>query len=331
MTASDRPDARTVSGCLIHTGAVGDLILALPIVASLRDHLRRIRPDSTVEIEVLGHAARASVAVGRAGVDAVTSLEHLPMHTMFAETGPADPSCSAYFARFELIANMAASEDATFTRRLREIAPGLVITIDPMPRSATRHVTEGWFDDLRAAGISPSSEPPRIVFADDERRRARRRLWDIANEDDAPIVLLHPGSGGRGKCWPVEQFAGLAEAVRQDGLQPIFMLGPVESDLHGEALVTQLDVVAPVLVESDLVQAAAAIAAADAHVGNDAGMTHVAAAVGTPTTAIFGSTDPVVWRPLGDHVTVIFGRPTGTFDGITVASVRRAIVASVGV
>ncbi len=330
MTALDGSGAQTVSGCLTHTGAVGDFILSLVIVASLREHLRSLRPDAAIEIEVLGHADRASVAVGRAGVDAVTSLERLPVHTMFGEAGPVNPSCSAYFARFELIVNMAAPEDAAFTQHLCETTPGRVVTIDPTPRSVTRHVTEGWLEDLRAAGITPSLEPPRIVFADEERRRARRRLCDTAREDDAPIILLHPGSGGRRKCWPVEQFAGLGEALRRDGLRPIFMLGPVESDLHGEALASHLDAVAPVLAESDLIQAAGTIAAADAYVGNDAGMTHVAAAAGTPTTAIFGPTDPIVWRPLGEHVTVIRGRPAGTFDGITVASVRGAIVASVG-
>jgi heptosyltransferase-2 len=64
-------------------------------------------------------------------------------------------------------------------------------------------------------------------------------------------------------------------------------------------------------------------------VGHDTGVTHLAAAVKTPTVALFGPTDPDVWRPLGDHVEIIRGEG-GRIDAISVATVvertRRAKV-----
>jgi len=42
-----------------------------------------------------------------------------------------------------------------------------------------------------------------------------------------------------------------------------------------------------------------------AFIGNDAGVTHLAAALGVPTLAIFGPTEPARWAPLGRHVRVV--------------------------
>ena len=101
-------------------------------------------------------------------------------------------------------------------------------------------------------------------------------------------------------------------------------MGPVEVERYGRDLAS----IAPALVDEELVTASAVIAAADAYVGNDAGMTHVAAATGVPTVALFGPTNPIVWRPLGDHVTVLTGRTPGTFDGVTVRRVHHTVLRS---
>lgn len=319
MTTRERTDAGSISTCLIHTGAIGDFILALRIVASLRAQW------PTAEIHVLGHETIASLAVGRGPVDVVTSIERVRLHTMFSEDGPVDSSCRNYFQPFRVIVNMATAGDRTFDRRLREISRARIVTIDPHPRGRDRHVTEGWLDDLRAAGVTPSPEPPTLAFTNDERRQGRRRLQATTGSDDGPFVVLHPGSGGRKKCWPVDEFVGLAEALAPSGVRPVFMLGPVELDLHGEATSDRLMPTAPVLVEPDLVAAATVAAAADVYVGNDAGMTHVAAAAGTPTVAVFGATDPTIWQPLGDRVIVVSGDSPGTFDGVTGQRVHVAV------
>ena len=50
------------------------------------------------------------------------------------------------------------------------------------------------------------------------------------------------------------------------------------------------------------------ISAADGFVGNDSGITHLAAALGIPAIALFGPTDPAVWGPRGENVLVIRSR-----------------------
>jgi ADP-heptose:LPS heptosyltransferase len=67
----------------------------------------------------------------------------------------------------------------------------------------------------------------------------------------------------------------------------------------------------------------AILARAGLYVGNDSGITHLAAAWGAPTLALFGPTDPAVWAPLGPRVTSLRSRD-GRMDGLAVAEVAAA-------
>ena len=86
-----------------------------------------------------------------------------------------------------------------------------------------------------------------------------------------------------------------------------------------------------VLADLALEKLAGVLALADAYLGNDSGVTHLAAAVRygsprrpTPTVALFGPSDPRVWGPRGRHV-VIIRSPDGRMEGITTERVRAAI------
>jgi ADP-heptose:LPS heptosyltransferase len=62
---------------------------------------------------------------------------------------------------------------------------------------------------------------------------------------------------------------------------------------------------------ADLYELACRLATARVYIGNDSGITHLAAAVGTPVVAVFGPTDPSIWAPRGDQIRVI-AKPTLT-------------------
>ncbi len=112
---------------------------------------------------------------------------------------------------------------------------------------------------------------------------------------NGPIVV-HPGSGGRDKCWPMEHFRELIDQLPGD--VPM-ICGEVEGKLPGARFCATLDELAGVLETARL------------FVGNDAGPTHLAAAMGVPTVALFGPTDPQRWAPIGPAVTVLAPvRPT---------------------
>jgi hypothetical protein len=142
-----------------------------------------------------------------------------------------------------------------------------VVHMDPFPRDSQLHGAEHL---LRGLGL-PSPDLP--------------DLW----EGKAGIIL-HPGSGSPSKVWP--RFAELAATMPGARI----LLGPCESSLN---------VSNPALSGLSLLEVAEELRHCRLFVGNDSGITHIAAYWGTPTVALFGPTDPAVWGPVGRRVQVV--------------------------
>ena len=119
------------------------------------------------------------------------------------------------------------------------------------------------------------------------------------------VAVLHAGSGSTKKNWPLDRFREIARRLRSDaGRQVVWLSGPAEQDRGTLASLGPEEIV---LADLSLEQVAAVLALADVYVGNDSGITHIAAAVrrpggrATPTVALFGPTDPQIWGPQGPH------------------------------
>ena len=104
-------------------------------------------------------------------------------------------------------------------------------------------------------------------------------------------AVIHPFSGSSRKNWPLEQFRALAEELPF----PVQWSAGPQEQLEGAVRF------------ENLYELARWLAAARLYVGNDSGITHLAAAVGVPVVAIFGPTDPAIWAPRGAHVRVLAG------------------------
>ncbi len=116
-------------------------------------------------------------------------------------------------------------------------------------------------------------------------------------------AVLHPFSGSPRKNWPLARFEELARALAAEM--------PVEwAARPGELRFQSLD---------DLGRW---LAGARVYIGNDTGVTHLAAAAGVPTLALFGPTDPRVWAPRGARVRVI---AAPTLEHIDVPATLRAV------
>jgi len=121
---------------------------------------------------------------------------------------------------------------------------------------------------------------------------------------DGAFLAIHPFSGSSGKNWPLERFRELAE---HSPLPVRWIAGP-EEDLPGAVRFDSL---------WDLAQW---LAGAGLYIGNDSGITHLAAAAGVPVVALFGPTDPEVWAPRGVDVRVLRA-PNGSMESLAVDQV----------
>ena len=113
-------------------------------------------------------------------------------------------------------------------------------------------------------------------------------------------VVLHPGSGSIKKNAPLELFVELYLSLERLGKKPLFVLG--EAELHLEEHLKGFETYR---VE-DIVKFAKLLKRSKAFVGNDSGFTHLAGYLGVPTIALFGPTDPTVWKPIGPYVEVLY-------------------------
>jgi ADP-heptose:LPS heptosyltransferase len=136
------------------------------------------------------------------------------------------------------------------------------------------------------------------------------------------FLAVHPGSGSRSKSWPADRFSRLVHALGA----PRFLL--VEGPADAEAAATLRAAHAGALVARGLTPRVlgAVLARAGAFVGNDSGVSHLAAAWGAPTVALFGPTDPAVWSPVGPRVKAVRS-PHAGMDGIEVDAVVAAVAA----
>jgi heptosyltransferase III len=107
-------------------------------------------------------------------------------------------------------------------------------------------------------------------------------------------VIIHPFSGSPRKNWPMERYRELADSLSET--VPVEWCAGPEDNLPGASIRI-----------ADLYELACRLAGAGVYVGNDSGIAHLAAAVGTSVVVLFGPTDPLVWAPRGEDVRVVRG------------------------
>jgi hypothetical protein len=124
---------------------------------------------------------------------------------------------------------------------------------------------------------------------------------------DDGLVAVHPGSGSPNKCADPRLYAGVIKWMWDRGGQAVMIEGPADGEAVSAVtgLLSQRQV--PILRNEGLDILAAVLVQASLFVGNDSGVTHLAASVGTPTVALFGPTDPTRWAPIGPAVQVLQG------------------------
>jgi ADP-heptose:LPS heptosyltransferase len=132
------------------------------------------------------------------------------------------------------------------------------------------------------------------------------------------LLLIHPGSGGPKKNWPPDLFLKIATWWKSFAGEVAFLLGPAESKIANrfEGWPTLSDLSLPIL--------AAILSSGTAYVGNDSGVTHLAAALGVTTLVLFRCSEPKQWAPRANHV-VVFQKGYGKIHGKIHATVECAI------
>lgn len=259
---------------LARTGALGDLLL-------LRTALWRLRAAGHA-VTLLAPARTAALLIGphAAQADLLLDADSALAAPVFAGDAPAEwrPALAACGAA------VVYSRSAGLALGLAGLIPD-VRRHDPQP--VGRHAADWLCEPLQDLAPAPELPLPDLPAGS----------MTVAGLPAGDFVAIHPGSGSAAKNWPASHFAELASALRPR-LACVWVRGPAEASLHAPAHAIELRGV-------PLGALAGALARARLYVGNDSGVTHLAAALGTPTLALFGPTDPGLWAPRGRRVRVL--------------------------
>ena len=114
------------------------------------------------------------------------------------------------------------------------------------------------------------------------------------SEELKGACVLHPSSGSHKKNPDVELYLELERYLKGKGLRVVALIG--EADTH------LLGIFGEEFMVKDILELGIALREAPLFIGNDSGFAHLSAYVGVPSVVIYGPTDPLVWRPIGDEV-----------------------------
>lgn len=160
---------------------------------------------------------------------------------------------------------------------------------------------------LEPLGI-PVTEPVKVYISDEDRAWARQFLTDNRAADH-PILIIHPAAKDSNKCWPVEDFACVAMCAVENGIQ-VIVVGTDNENEPNRLLDIGAGRFISAVGRTNSRQLAALIESSNVFLGNDSGPMHLAYAVGTPVVAMFLTTDPNRFHPLGEKHKVFGGSAT---------------------
>lgn len=170
------------------------------------------------------------------------------------------------------------------------------------PRNALRHVVEANLDALRRIGIYPAPEERKLTLVPgrDADMQVAGYLRQLKLEP-GKFIHIHPASRWFFKCWPADRMAELIGRLQAEGHAVVLTAAPSRDEQSMiEAIQSRLETPVPTLAgQLTLKEMAALLAQARLFIGVDSAPMHMAAAMGTPTVALFGPSGDRQWGPWG--------------------------------
>jgi len=288
---------------IIHQGALGDFILSLPAIGAIR----RSYPGSSSEIWGYPHILR--LVERRFYADGIASINQEGMSHLYREHASAPDRLMERFRNVDLVVLFGGELQNTFADNLRKHGVRAVYRISTFPEEGgTTHVIDHQLSQLSKRGIQSAGTVP-ILFSDKEDERCAQQFFDAHTiKPDAFTVAMHIGSGSRKKAWPPGRFAHLAEIlIARRSARVVVLTGPADEEVEQAYRARIAPGNSIILNCHPLLDLAAVLKRCSVFVGNDSGITHLAAASGAPVVALFGPSDPQVWSPRGKEVALLRG------------------------
>lgn len=289
---------RNTGVLLVRFGGLGDLMVALPAMA----YLRRTMPGRQFTLLCRGEYGGLFLDSGE--VDRVVALEGRAGSLLFG--GSPDPDTSPFLNGIGLITAWTQKPlDLTVSNSL-EIRRQARFQLIVSPFGLSLPVSRFFYDRTRDTfpadprGGTDFEECARLSVGERVRVEARAIIGSL-DHAEGRYAVVHPGSGGTAKCWALANFLEIIRGLAGKGIAGVLVTGEAEerAALAGRLETEPLARGWTWLRCPSLSSLAGILAGASFYVGNDSGVTHLAAACGTRVLALFREEELPVWRPFG--------------------------------
>lgn len=277
---------------IIRPGAIGDTLLTYPVLQVLRSSYHESR------ITFVGNNAVLPLALAWKLVDEASDYQSSQWGELFLTKGIQDVMLRERLRTIDLAICWLRDPDHVVERNLLAagvkrcaVAPGRPV------EGAHIHIVDYLLGTFSVDDLLPRPPDARKGYP-----------YMSAFHPSQPIIAIHPGSGSKQKCWPIGKFAFIIEELWRRGRSVLVVTGPADEEQRAylqQHLVPPATGMLEILDSAPLLEVAERLQECRCYLGNDSGITHLAALLGLPTIALFGPSEPAIWHPVGEHVTVI--------------------------
>ncbi len=287
---------------VIHPGALGDVLLARPVLYALRGRFPQ------AEIALLSATAIGSLLYSSGEVDRTFPLEETYLSQLFAGAESLSDFFGTWLSRCETAVGWLRDAGSAVTQTLRAAGVERInLQSSFSPDLVACHQADRYFEAIGMDGVGHDFTRP-MVLPDELVNLGEKSLQACKWNGEYQLVLIHPGSGSRFKCVEAWRLATLIGWLIEADMTPMLLEGPADRQTVTEVL-SSLPEPVPVIRDLNLSAVAGVLTKASLYVGHDSGLTHLAAALAIPTVACFGPTRASRWAPLGSTVAVVSGTP----------------------
>ena len=290
-----------MNALIIRPGALGDTLMLLPSLVNIAERVRITFVGRQPGLNFIKDFVTFSMDLDGAGWHRLFLEKPVPKGLPVPQTDVA----VAFFT----------DRDGIIHRNLSGYFPNTPVHVFPsFPADGEKiHVTRYLSNCLRKAGLPID---PQAAF-----ENARKyplihvKRPSQSGQNKRRTVVAHPGSGGTEKNHTPELWLRLLDRLIKERVfqrpTPHLLLGPAEENLYSFFKRKLEPTLWKICLCPDKETLTALLAKACVYLGHDSGPTHLAAMLGTPTIALFRSSDALQWHPLGPFVRVIQNKEPG--------------------
>ena len=287
---------------VIHPGALGDILLAVPALLSLKKQYAQHKIVFIAQEVVCRFLSSCAL------IDEWISIEDSSVSEVFAGRPTAEGRLRPLLEQSEAVLAWMKDADHAIEQLVKNLGISRVTIRSPFdPQLTTRHQSDRFLETIGEEALDPIDDV-QIALPHQITQRGQAYLQRYEIQSERPVVMLHVGSGSHAKCTTAEFLAALMVQLDIEGYEYIILEGPADHK-SVEALRALVGSSIKIVKEVDLSTVAGILSHMHLYIGHDSGISHLAGLIGTPTVVLFGPTDPERWAPRGRHVRIVSGEP----------------------